>query len=368
MNSSYAYVGCRTTRARNARGKGISVFRIDDSGHWHPLSVEETRPNPSYLAIDASGGHLYAIHGDGTEMSSFRIEDDGRLSAVDSSTIAGLNPVDAVIDPTHRHLIVTNHLSGSLVVHRLAEGGRFGSLTSYVQVTGPLGPHKVEQTVPKPHQAVFDASGKRVFVPNKGTDTVSVFDFDTASGMLTERHSLSVKLREGAGPRNAVLHPILPVLFVVGELDSAIYVLRIEQNGELIGVQVLSCLPESYIGSSRASAVVISDDCTNLHVSNRGHDSVCTFDILEDGRLAHPRWVPSGGRTPRFVCLDLSGTGLLVANEDSDCIVKIPYGSRKPATLIAQTASPTCIVFKKRNQPVSRSVNSPADSPNKELR
>ena len=28
----YAFVGCRTTRERNARGDGINVYRIDASG------------------------------------------------------------------------------------------------------------------------------------------------------------------------------------------------------------------------------------------------------------------------------------------------------------------------------------------------
>ena len=33
---SYAYVGCRTTKERNARGKGLKVFEINDkTGDWN---------------------------------------------------------------------------------------------------------------------------------------------------------------------------------------------------------------------------------------------------------------------------------------------------------------------------------------------
>lgn len=37
---SYAYVGCRTTKERNARGKGLKVFEINDkTGDWNLTSV-----------------------------------------------------------------------------------------------------------------------------------------------------------------------------------------------------------------------------------------------------------------------------------------------------------------------------------------
>jgi 6-phosphogluconolactonase (cycloisomerase 2 family) len=341
-----AYVGCRTSCERNARGAGISVFRIDGAGQWHLIAVEETRPNPAFLAVDRNGPFLYAVHGDGTAMSSFRIEDDGRLRALDHATTAGLNPVDAVLDASGRHLVVTNHISGSVVAHRLTGDGHFGPIASYAQIVGPLGPHRTEQALPKPHQTIFDRTGRRLFVPNKGTDTVSVFDFEGATGSLVERPALAARLREGSGPRNGVAHPAVPALFVVGELDSAVYALRIGQDGELQPYQVLSTLPESFIGFSRASAVVLSPDGAHLHVSNRGHDSICTFDIAEEGRLAGARWTPTEGRTPRFACVDPHGVALLVANEDSDTIVSLPIDGRGQVTVIAQTPSPTCIVFR----------------------
>ncbi|NNU57012.1 lactonase family protein [Rhizobium indigoferae] len=129
-------VGCRTTRERNARGKGISVFRIDETGQWQLVAVEETRPNPSFLTVEGTGRFLYAVHGDGTDMSSFHIGEDGRLQAIGHSTSAGLNPVDMALDPTGRHLIVTNHLSGSLAVHYLLGDGRFGPLLWATRTSG----------------------------------------------------------------------------------------------------------------------------------------------------------------------------------------------------------------------------------------
>lgn len=46
--STYAYIGCRTTKERNARGKGIRVYEITD-GTWQLKQIAEGQVNPSYL-------------------------------------------------------------------------------------------------------------------------------------------------------------------------------------------------------------------------------------------------------------------------------------------------------------------------------
>ena len=58
---SYAYVGCRTTRERNARGKGLKVYEISEAtGEWKEIQCLETLPNPSYQAMDLEEKYLYS--------------------------------------------------------------------------------------------------------------------------------------------------------------------------------------------------------------------------------------------------------------------------------------------------------------------
>ena len=54
-----AYVGCRTTRERNARGKGIRVYRIQEDGTWREIQTLKTLDNPSYLAFDNKNEYLW---------------------------------------------------------------------------------------------------------------------------------------------------------------------------------------------------------------------------------------------------------------------------------------------------------------------
>ena len=53
MKSYFVYVGCRTTRERNARGDGINVYRMEaGSGRWSHVQLLSGLANPSFLAFD----------------------------------------------------------------------------------------------------------------------------------------------------------------------------------------------------------------------------------------------------------------------------------------------------------------------------
>lgn len=55
----FAYVGCRTTKKRNARGKGISCYEINDKGDWTHQKHYEDLENPSFSLL--SGQHPFSI-------------------------------------------------------------------------------------------------------------------------------------------------------------------------------------------------------------------------------------------------------------------------------------------------------------------
>src|SRR6266702_1236012 len=121
----YAYVGSRTTRERNARGEGISVFKVDvETGGLELIEIVKGLANPSFLAIDRAGDHLYTVHGDASEVSALRIDrSTGRLHLMNTESTQGLNPVHLALDPTNRHLIVSNHIGASLAVLALEADG-----------------------------------------------------------------------------------------------------------------------------------------------------------------------------------------------------------------------------------------------------
>ena len=102
----YAYVGCRTTKERNARGEGLKTYAIEASGQWRELQCLVTEPNPSYQTLDREGKFLYSVHGDFTKASSYKILPDHTLEHINTIDIGGRNPVDITVDKKNRRVIV----------------------------------------------------------------------------------------------------------------------------------------------------------------------------------------------------------------------------------------------------------------------
>lgn len=347
----YAYVGSRTTRERNARGEGITVFRVDPaSASLNPIQVVRDLVNPSFLTLNRSGTCLYTVHGDLDYVSAFRIDPGtGQLEFINRQSTGGKNPVHLALDPSERFLLVSNHLGGSLAVLPLGEEGSLLPVSQLIELQGDVGPHRIEQTQAKPHFNGFDPSGRFVVVPDKGLDQVFCFGFD--AGALTPARMPHVRTREGAGPRHQVFHAGLPILYVINELDSTVTVYRFDaDHGELMPMQRISTLPETCTGDSRAAGIALAPNGLTLYASNRGHDSIATFAIDPDsGLLRFLDAIASQGRTPRCIALNPTGTRLYVLNEDSDNIVVLavdPLSGRLTQALDdIFCASPVCMVF-----------------------
>jgi len=193
----FAYVGSRTTRERNARGEGLSVFRVDPAtGIWTSVQVLRDLTNPSFLAFDRQRRFLYTVHGDLSEISAFRIDpQSGTLTFINQESTGGRNPVHLSVDLTNRFIIVANHISSSLAVLPIGPDGALGKLCDLVTLTGKIGPHRVEQPFAKPHQVVFDGTDQFIAVPDKGLDRTFVFRIDTRTGKLVPVETAAAEAR-----------------------------------------------------------------------------------------------------------------------------------------------------------------------------
>ena len=91
-------------------------------------------------------------------------------------------------------------------------------------------------------------------------------------------------------------------------------------------VQTLSTLPDDYDNKlvndghwkaqSHASEIRLHNNI--LYISNRGHNSIVTYQIQDDGTLYNSEWIDSGGDTPRNFNFSLDGNLLLVGNQNTD--------------------------------------------------
>lgn len=347
--SRYAYVGCRTTKERNARGKGIKVFEIREDDSWELVQTVEGLVNPSYLTMDRTGEYLYTVHGDFSELSAFSVEKGtGRLTPIGQVSTGGVNPVHLTIDRTNRFIYVANLQTGTVAVVPRNEDGTLEPLKELYTIPG-----KEEGTISHPHQVFQDQRGDYLMVScqgrRQGFGQVDVFRINHETGELTQ--TCVVRSREIAEPRHGVFHPGNRWFYGVNEKDYSVTFYQFDsKEGRLEPKQILPTLPDTYTGDGWASGILMSRSGSYVVVSNRKHDSITSFRVdPETGMLTYCDCIKTGGSQPRFITLDETGAYILAANELSDTITRFSLdedtGKFSMAGTAVQTESPVCVIF-----------------------
>ncbi|WP_414441235.1 lactonase family protein [Burkholderia sp. 22PA0106] len=353
---TFAYVGCRTTRERNARGKGIGIYAVaSGTMAWTLVDIHPTLDNPSFLALNDEQTVLYSIHGDGSQVSAYRIDSEtGRLTDLGAVSCEGRNPVHLALSANGAWLAIANYATGSVTRLPISADGALGHAGPLIQLPGEPGPHPKEQGSSHPHQiaryVTRSSDTNWHIVPDKGLDTVFVIRWHDEGKPDVVAH----RWKPGSGPRHVAFHPVLPLIYVANELDSTMTAWEFDvETGGMTPLETISLLPASFDGESSAAGIVIGPDGGAVYVSNRGHDSVATIAL--DPFNGMPRlsaWVPTHGDFPRFICLGPDGRRLYVANERSDTIVEFACAANgkglEMTGQIIKTGSPVCAVFKTR--------------------
>lgn len=345
----YAYVGCRTTRERNARGKGIKVYEIEESGRWNLLQLAENLINPSYLCLDENGEYLYTIHGDYSEISAFSIDkESGRITFINTVSTGGVNPVHLSVDASNRWVFVANLQSGTVAVIPRNRDGSLGERRSLYTIPG-----LEEGTVSHPHQVAQDTSRRFLLVSCQGRKAgfgqVAVFRILAETGELED--ACTVRSRQIAEPRHLVFHPAGRYCYGVNEKDYSVTFYGFDrQQGILTPRQILPTLPDTYTGDGWASGIAMEPGGRALVVSNRKHDSLTSFTVdRETGMLRYADCIKTGGEQPRFITMTPDGSQVLAANELSDTIgwfgLDPETGKMNSTGRTVSTESPVCVVF-----------------------
>lgn len=356
------YVGTYTERG----SKGIYAYTFDEStGSMMPLGLMAESVNPSWLALDRSGRHLYAVN----EVSEFKGKPTGAASAfavdpvthkltlLDQVESGGAGPAHLSLDSTGKYVLVANYDGGSIESIRLKSDGSLGEVVSRVQhKDDQQGTNTVRAGADKPrvshaHYIKAAADDRFVTVNDLGLDRVFVYKFDPAKGTLTPNAPPYVKTQPGAGPRHFKFHPNGRFAYTTNELNSTVTAFSWDaKRGVLTPLQTVSAKPDNFTGKNDCSELVVHPSGKFLYAANRGHDSIAVFSIdPEKGTLTLVERVLTEGKTPRNFNLDPTGRWLIAANQDSDTIsvfrVDQQTGKLTSTGKPVQLPSPVCILF-----------------------
>jgi len=309
-----------------------------------------TSASAKFLTLDRERGRLYAANGaGGGRVTAYSYDEDGTLTELNRRSSGGENPAYVSLDADGEYLFAANYTAGSVSMLPVGDDGELGAATSVVEHEGSsVNPDR--QSEPHPHSIGPGPGNEFVYAPDLGTDQVMIYRIDRENEELVPAETPYAEVHDGAGPRHFAVHPDGEYLYVINELDSTITVFEYESGtGALSEQQTLSTLPERFDGESYTAEVQAHPSGRWVYGSNRGHDSIAICETRDDGgALGPPRLESTRGEWPRHFAIGPRGETLFAENRDSGSIVPFDVGDDGGPTPWATTESvtePICMVF-----------------------
>lgn len=372
--SILAYVGTYSSpdgpEGSKGNGQGIYLFQMDPAtGALTQRAIFPNDANPSWLALDRDGTHLYSANEISTyqgtksgSVSAYSVNrSNGQLKLLNTVSSEGAGPAHLSIHPAGRHVLVANYFGGTVAVLPILADGSAGSAAevqhhqgaagSLHAVSGPPGSFAISgHEQPHAHMIQADPAGKFVLATDLGLDRIFVYKFDAQDGKLIAKTPAFVSVPPGDGPRHFAFHPNGRWFYSLQEEASTMMVFDYDAvNGQLSPRQTLSTLPLGFAGTSFTSEVAVAPDGRFVYAANRLHDSIAYFTVSPSGTLtlAGEEW--TRGDYPRSFTIDPTGNFLFSCNQRSDAIATFRVNRKTGAlTFTGQythVGTPAMIVF-----------------------
>ena len=272
--------------------------------------------------------------GSNGSVSAFAIDQaSGDLSPLNIVSSEGAGPAHMSIDASGRFAFVANYGGGSIAVLPILDDGRLGAAVDVHRDNASLGDQQATDAspgsfaisghdAPHAHMILADPQNKFVLATDLGQDRIYVYRFDAQTGKLAPSPNMPfVSLPSGDGPRHFAFHPKGEWLYAIQEEASTIVFFHYDSaTGSLASRQTISALPEGFAGSSFASEILVSPDGKFLYAANRLHNTVAIFGIDTSGRLRRVGEASTMGDYPGQFQIEPRGNFLYACNRRSDNI------------------------------------------------
>jgi 6-phosphogluconolactonase len=286
----------------------IQIYRLDSkTGELSTVDSIAVDGAPGSLNTDPKREFLFGSLRSTSRLASYRIDrSTGMLKPVSTAALPnGENAAFVGTDRTGRWLLSASYNAGTVVVHRLQADGTIESPAIQTVTTAKTA-----------HCVAIDRTNKLVCIPHVTPNAVYQFQFDDATGRLTDAGKAAGGT-DKAGPRHLAFHPRLDVAYTSDEQGSSVTGYRVDPASGLKSFQTLSTLPEDFQGRNSTAEVKIHPNGKFVWVSNRGHDSLAGFAIdSATGNLTALGQTPTE-KTPRSFDIEPAGEFLFSAGEGS---------------------------------------------------
>jgi len=297
MSKYVAYVGSYTYIGKS---KGITILDVDPDKSYMTKREEIEVNNSSYILTSEDHKFLYSIADEG--VVSFRIQPDGSLKKIGTTTIRGMRGRFMDIDPTGRYLAVAGYHDGKTTILRLNEDGTVGEITDGVFDQG-MGSIAERDSQPHVSCVRFTPEGKYLCAIDMGLDHIKVFRFDHATGKLAVSHILRCNIQ--SAPTQMIFSHDGCFLYVLSQMANTVTVYSYADYGTHPSFKLLQTIPtvgKRSPNSSNTAAVhvAMSDDGAHLFYTSAGDNCIGMYDRdPKTGLLTFRFSLPVSGRYPK---------------------------------------------------------------------
>ncbi|VDG32516.1 Hypothetical protein [Lactobacillus plantarum ZJ316] [Lactiplantibacillus mudanjiangensis] len=284
-----------TVCTQNENTGGIAIIDADANQRGKVLStkmLDRTGVTPAYEAYDAATNRYFW------------------------NELSYTVPSYVYLDATRKIVFGANYNTNAIHTFKLGDNWQIKASYRYpIEGHGP----QVEQDHAHIHFTRLLPDG-RLIVCGLGCDQLLIYDV-ADDGQLTPVSVFDTK--PGFGPRQLAIAQKSNYIYVLGEVASRVGVAEYDHDsGKLTWLGDYDNVPEGYVGHNGSAAIRLSADERFLYVSNRGHNSLAVYQIIDGGRrLEKIQQIKTEGVFPRDFSLSKNNDFLLCANQNTNDLI-----------------------------------------------
>src|SRR5437762_5717010 len=210
---------------------GIHAYDFDtNAGKLKPLRRAAAAENPFFLALSPDRKYLYSTHAkqfggkEKEQVAAYEVVGrTGELKLLNRQSAEGTAACYLDVDRTGKTVLVANYSSGSVAALPIKAGGSLGEPASFIRHRGSsVNPQR--QKEPHAHSIVVSPDNRYAFAADLGLDQILCYKLDAAAAKLTPNKPPFARSPPGAGPRHLTFHPNGKRAYVINELSNSVTV------------------------------------------------------------------------------------------------------------------------------------------------
>lgn len=393
--NQYVYIGTwgsdiqGNENAQQASEGGIKSYGIGVNDTFDFLSNVSPEVNAGIIYIARDKHFLYAVnerkdingsYGNGGGVCAYGInQEDGTLEFINEVSSIGAYPCYITADAENRCVFIVNHGNhddvvtkarcnehgiyetykmyddGSIAMFFIGEDGSVGECCD-VKIFHGNSVDRQFQSSPHPHSVCVDPSNKFVVVADKGCDKIIVYHIDYQRGKMEE--VVCYDTLPGTGPRHIAFHPYLKIMYVNSEISSTVNAFEYDfEIGKIELIDTIKTIPKSYrpldpsdhFASNSPADIRVHNTGKFLYVSNRGHNSIASYRLDDQGRMTLINFTFTNGEVPRAINFNVDEDKIYAVNQRSGNIVRFNLdeksGNLDLEDFELKLNNPVCIQF-----------------------